>query len=94
MGDFIRILYFRNEEIHVLPENEKRAIEQPLSHFVIFQVLFVPKILWHQFKIAATFDKSTNCALTKHTTTMSEQSQKLYQLVRLICICCNIPSSC
>ena len=31
------MLYFRNEEIHELPENEKRAIDQPFSHFVIFQ---------------------------------------------------------
>ena len=86
------MLYFKNEEIHELPENEKRAIEQPLSHFVIFQVLFVPKFLWHQFKIAATLDKSTNCALTKHTTTMSEQSQKLYQLVRFVRIRYGLPS--
>ncbi len=31
------MLYFRNEEIHELPENEKRALGQPFSHFVIFQ---------------------------------------------------------
>ncbi len=33
------MLHFRNEEIHELPENEKRAIERPFSsryHFSIF----------------------------------------------------------
>ena len=29
IGDFIRRLHFRNEEIHELPENEKRVIEHP-----------------------------------------------------------------
>ena len=37
IGDFIRMLHFRNEKIHELSENEKRAFEQPFSHFVIFQ---------------------------------------------------------
>ena len=33
------MLHFRNEEIHELSENEKRALEQPFSslyHFLIF----------------------------------------------------------
>ena len=35
------MLHFRNEEIHELSENEKRALEQPFSslyHFLIFLV--------------------------------------------------------
>lgn len=31
------MLHFRNEEIHELPENEKRGIEQPFSPAIIFQ---------------------------------------------------------
>ncbi len=38
MGDFIRRLHFRNEEIHELPENEKRAIAQPSFSCYYFSI--------------------------------------------------------
>ena len=36
------MLHFRNEEIHELPENEKRAIAQPFSLAYHSSIQFLP----------------------------------------------------
>ncbi len=40
------MLHFRNEEIHELPENEKRAIERPFSLFIIYPLFFIVLLIY------------------------------------------------
>ena len=73
------------------------ACEYPKSYGINSRLPPVPLLDYDDFypslpHLPHPIRHSTNRALTKHTTIMSEQSQKLYQLVRFVCIRYGLPS--